>query len=48
MISRVILQAEGRLQVIVLGHASEPIWCGINGVHLVEGWRGGKTLVQKE
>ena len=47
-ISRVVAQAEGRLQVILLDHASEPVWRGLGGVHLVEDWRDGRTLVPQE
>jgi hypothetical protein len=47
-IARVIAQAKGRLQAIVLDHASEPIWRGLGGIHLVEDWRNGRTLVPKQ
>ena len=34
-----------RLQAIILDHASEDVWRGIEGVNLVEEWRGGTRLV---
>jgi len=40
--------ANGRLQVLVLDHAGPDVWSGLQGVHLVEEWRGGKKLVPTE
>lgn len=40
--------AKGRLQIIVLDHAAEEVWGGIERVHLVEHWRDGKKLVPVE
>jgi hypothetical protein len=35
-----VLAAEGRLQIIVLDHADESVWGGLQGVELIEEWRG--------
>ncbi|MFP3577839.1 DUF3732 domain-containing protein, partial [Brevibacillus sp. SIMBA_040] len=40
----IIKKTTGRLQIIVLDHANEEVWGGLNNVHLVEEWRG-KGLV---
>lgn len=37
--------AKSRLQVIVLDHAAEDVWGGIEGLNVVEDWRDGKKLV---
>lgn len=37
--------ADGGLQVIVLDHAGRDVWGNVEGVHLVEEWRGGRALV---
>lgn len=42
-----VTRSSGRLQIIVLDHADEGVWGGLNEVHLVEEWRG-KTLVPTE
>jgi hypothetical protein len=42
-----VLFAKGRLQVIVLDHADENVWGGLQGVQLTEQWRG-KALVPME
>jgi Protein of unknown function (DUF3732) len=39
--------ANGRLQIIVLDHASEDVWGGLDGVGLTEEWRG-RGLVPEE
>lgn len=36
--------AEGRLQVIVLDHADEGVWGGLDGIELTEEWRGKKLV----
>ncbi|WP_324664243.1 DUF3732 domain-containing protein [Dehalococcoides mccartyi] len=36
---------KGNLQIIVLDHASENVWGGIDNVHCVEEWRNGIKLV---
>jgi hypothetical protein len=36
--------AGGRLQVIVLDHADEAVWGGLNEVVLTEEWRGDKLV----
>ncbi len=40
-----VVDSKGRLQIIVLDHAAETVWGGIEGIHLVEEWRGGLKLV---
>jgi hypothetical protein len=40
--------AKGRLQTIVLDHAGEDVWGGLDGVELTEEWRGGPALVPTE
>jgi hypothetical protein len=42
---RSVTSAIGGLQVIVLDHAGRDVWGGVQGVHLVEEWRGGSALV---
>jgi Protein of unknown function (DUF3732) len=37
-----VLRAKGRLQAIVLDHADEEVWGGIEGVKRTEEWRDGK------
>ncbi|EYF00026.1 DUF3732 domain-containing protein [Chondromyces apiculatus] len=38
--------SKGRLQILVLDHASKDVWGDVD-VHLVEEWRDGKALVPK-
>ncbi len=40
-----VISSKGQLQVIVLDHAAENVWSGIEGIHEVEEWRQGKKLV---
>ena len=40
----IVKKTDGRLQIIVLDHANEEVWGGLQNVHLVEEWRG-KGLV---
>lgn len=40
--------AQGNRQYIVLDHAGEGIYSGIEGVHEVEIWREGKKLIPEE
>lgn len=42
-----VLAARGRLQVIVLDHADEDVWGRLEGVDLIEEWRG-QALVPQE
>lgn len=39
--------AKGRLQIIVLDHAGEDVWSGLDGVEITEEWRG-RALVPSE
>jgi hypothetical protein len=40
-----LVMAKGRLQAIVLDHAGSDVWGEIEGVTLVEEWRGDTALV---
>lgn len=44
----VVLGAKGNLQLIVLDHASQEVWGGIDGVVGLSEWRGGIKLVPME
>jgi len=43
-----VVRAKGRLQTIILDHAGPDVWGEIQGVTLVEEWRGEAALVPKE
>jgi len=45
VLSSVVENSNGRLQIIVLDHASESAWGDIQNVNLVEEWRDDRTLV---
>lgn len=45
VLNKVVLKAEGRLQVIVLDHASRDLWGDISGVVGLKDWRNGTKLV---
>jgi hypothetical protein len=40
--------SKGRLQTIILDHAGEDVWGGLDGVRLIEEWRGPSALVNRE
>jgi hypothetical protein len=40
--------AKGRIQILVLDHAGEDVWEGLDGVELTEEWRGDLALVPTE
>lgn len=42
LLSLVLKQCKGKLQIIVLEHAGRPTWENIDGVHLVKRWRKGE------
>jgi hypothetical protein len=42
-----VKKSKGTFQVLVLDHAGPDVWKGLDGVHLVEEWRGS-ALVPKE
>ena len=44
-LSSVVGRSKGALQIIVLDHAAENVWGGLEYVHLVEEWREGRKLV---
>jgi hypothetical protein len=44
-LSKVVNSSDGRLQILVLDHASENTWGDVEGINLVEEWRDGKKLV---
>ncbi|MFG0787844.1 DUF3732 domain-containing protein [Delftia tsuruhatensis] len=45
VLSKVVLQAKGQLQVIVLDHASRDLWGDIPGIVGLKEWRNGTKLV---
>lgn len=45
VLGKVVLEAKGKLQVIVLDHASRDLWGGIPGVVGLNEWRDGIKLV---
>jgi hypothetical protein len=45
VLGKVVLQAKGKLQVIVLDHASRDLWGNIPGVVGLKEWRDGIKLV---
>ena len=44
-IAGVVRQSGGALQTLILDHAGPDVWATVPGVHLVEEWRQGTTLV---
>ncbi len=44
LFDKISMKTTGRLQIIVLDHANEEVWGGLQNIHLVEEWRG-KGLV---
>ncbi|RTL61474.1 MAG: DUF3732 domain-containing protein [Pseudonocardiaceae bacterium] len=47
-VGREVIKGKGRLQAIVLDHAGPDVWGEIDGVSLVEEWRGDLKLVPPE
>jgi hypothetical protein len=45
VLARAVNGSKGRLQIIVLDHAGDEVWDGIDGVVLSEEWRDGLKLV---
>lgn len=45
---KAIAKSKGKLQIIVLDHAGSEVWGNLEGVTLVEEWRGDKKLVPIE
>ncbi|EPJ84426.1 hypothetical protein CFII64_14320 [Pseudomonas sp. CFII64] len=43
LLSEETVLASGRLQAMVLNHADDEIWSGLEGAVLVEEWRNGKN-----
>lgn len=43
-----IMRTKGKLQIIVIEHADEIAWNGIDNIHLVERWRDGDALIPKD
>lgn len=39
------VNSKNKFQIIVLDHAGDEVWSQLDGVHLVEEWRGDKKLV---
>ncbi|MBN8615641.1 MAG: DUF3732 domain-containing protein [Deltaproteobacteria bacterium] len=48
VLGRVVLEARGRLQLIVLDHAGTDVWGGVPGVVGLPEWRNGVKLVPLE
>ncbi|MDD5333914.1 MAG: DUF3732 domain-containing protein [Rhodoferax sp.] len=48
VLGQVVNAAQGKLQVLVLDHASKEVWGDVEGVVGVEDWRGGTKLVPME
>jgi hypothetical protein len=44
-LSNEVVQSGGNLQVIVLDHAAQDVWGGIENMHVVAEWRGREKLV---
>lgn len=40
-----VVRSAGKLQAIILDHAGEEVWGGIEGITLIEEWRGEQKLV---
>jgi hypothetical protein len=45
---KAVIKSGGKLQIIVLDHAGSEVWGNLEGVTLVEEWRGKKKLVPVE
>lgn len=45
VLNKVVVEAKGRLQVIVLDHASRDLWGDIPGIVGSKEWRNGTKLV---
>jgi hypothetical protein len=45
LFGRVVTEFDGRLQIIILDHAPEPVWGRLPNVTLAENWRTGVKLV---
>ena len=43
-----VRNSKDQLQILVLDHAPPDVWNGLQDVHLVEEWRGGRKLVPVE
>lgn len=43
-----IEKSSNNLQILIFDHASEEVWNGIEGIHLVEEWRNGLKLIPEE
>ena len=48
VLGKEVVDAKGRLQVIVLDHAGKEVWGDIEGVTLACEWRGSEKLVPQE
>lgn len=47
-LSSAITRNQGKLQIILIDHADEIVWEGIDNIHLVERWRGGNALIPSD
>ena len=41
-------RTKSRVQLIIIDHADEMTWAGIDNVHVVERWRGGNALIPRD
>ena len=48
VLSDVTMKANGQLQIIVLDHATDTVWGGIEPLNPVADWRDGEKLVPDE
>jgi predicted DNA-binding protein YlxM (UPF0122 family) len=48
LLGREAVSSAGRLQTIILDHAGEDVWGSLEGVRLIEEWRGPYALVSRE
>jgi hypothetical protein len=48
VMAKVVLKAKGKLQIIVLDHASRDVWGDIPGIVGLRDWRNGIALVPKK
>lgn len=48
VMSSVVLREKGKLQLIVLDHASNEVWGGIDGIFGLTEWRGSTKLIPME
>jgi hypothetical protein len=45
MLAEAVRDSNGRLQIIVLDHATDTVWGGVEGINVAAEWRYGTKLV---